>query len=103
MNTTVSTLRHTIIKLSKARDKESTLKTAGEELLIMNKLLTTLSVKFSAKMTVARQLWGGILNLLNNNNNNKNNLLNSICDKLNFKINKKLKQFIAHGTALNIF
>lgn len=101
MNTTVSTLRHTIIKLSKARDKESTLKAAGEELLITNKLLTTLSVKFSAKMTVARQLWGGILNLLNNNN--KNNLLNSICDKLNFKINKKLKQFIAHGTALNIF
>lgn len=99
MNTTVSTLRHTIIELSKARDKESTLKAAGEELLITNKLLTTLSVKFSAKMTVARQLWGGILNLLNNNNN----LLNSICDKLNFKINKKLKQFIAHGTALNIF
>lgn len=100
MNTTVPTLRHTIIELSKARDKESTLKASGEELLITNKLLATLSVKFSAKMTVARQLWGGILNLLNNNNNN---LLNSICDKLNFKINKKLKQFIAHGTALNIF
>ena len=66
MNTTVSTLRHIIIKLSK--DKENTLKSKGERLLTTNKWLTTLSVNFLAKMMEARKLWGGIPKLLDNSN-----------------------------------
>jgi len=66
MNTTVSTLRHIIIKLSK--DKENTLKSKGERLLTTNKWLTTLGVNFLAKMMEARKLCGGIHKLLDNSN-----------------------------------